>query len=210
MKNTHFLREKTKKILLPIFVKFNVNPKFLLVFRIIFAFVTGVSLFFNNYISSVFLIIYQFVFLLDYVDGPLARAKGQFSSKLNKVDRIAHSLTTFLFLLAITYAYFLPNMDLPILVAGLLGSLFVLSSAMLEVLWMNRGLSFERLKEMHKVSGSRNFLFYNFLRIDGPFTLFFFLVILNLNMVAIILFSAIHFLIFIKKVYNLAKWRKKK
>lgn len=211
MDDTHFLREKSKKFLLPLFIRLKVPSKFLLFFRIFFAFLTGVLLFFNNTISLIFLIAYQFVFLVDYVDGPLARLRKEFSPKLNRVDRVAHSLTSALFLLSITLSLFFKANNIYLLGLGMIGVLSILSSVFLEAFWIRKeGISLKELKERHRVSGSQNFLFYNFIRIDGPFTLFFFLKILSLDSYLIFFFGTLNFLIFGKKVYSLITWKKKK
>ncbi|MGV8142519.1 MAG: CDP-alcohol phosphatidyltransferase family protein [Candidatus Pacearchaeota archaeon] len=211
MDGTHFLREKSKKFLLPLFIKLNVPSKFLLFFRIFFAFVTGVLLFFDNALSLIFLIAYQFVFLVDYVDGPLARLRKEFSPKLNRVDRVAHSLTSALFLLAVTVALFLRIDNLYFLAIGLVGVFSIISSVLLEWFWTAKeGISLKELKERHKISTNKQFLFYNFIRIDGPFTLFFFLKILNLDLYLLIFFGILNFLILGKKVYSLTTWITKK
>tara|TARA_Y100000034_G_C6884961_1_gene406167 strand:+ start:1318 stop:1953 length:636 start_codon:yes stop_codon:yes gene_type:complete len=211
MEESHYLRDLMQKTLLEYLKKTNIKPQSLLFFRIFFALLTGVVLFMGEYVLSlIFLTIYQFVFLLDYVDGPLARFRNEFSPKLNKVDRLAHSLTTFLFLLAITTSYYFSSSNIFLLGVGLVGSFSVLSNLLLEVFWTNnRGISLKELKKLHKVK-KRNFLFYNFFRIDGPFTLFFFLVIFNFLVITIWLFGIMQFLIFLKKIYTLIKWIKKR
>ncbi len=211
MDSTHFLREKSKKFLLPLFIRLNVPSKFLLFFRIFFAFVSGVLLLFDNTISLVFFIAYQFVFLVDYVDGPLARIRKEFSPTLNRVDRVAHSLTSALFLLAITISLFLRINNLYLLGIGTIGVFSIISSILLEWFWTaKKRISLKELKERHKISTSSQFLFYNFIRIDGPFTLFFFLKILNLDLYLLIFFGILNFLILGKKVYSILTWKEKK
>src|SRR6185503_21066327 len=96
-----------------------------------------------------------------------------------------------------------------LLAIGLVGTFSVLSTLVLEYFWMRQGISFKDLKNMHKVE-NKNFLVYNFLRIDGSFTLFFILILFSLHAIAIIFFSTLYFLILIKKIYTMTQWRKKK
>ena len=82
------------------------NPLYLMWIRIIFAFITIIVLFQGNWFYSIFIFtLYQFVFLLDYVDGPLAKKKKVFNIKYQQIDRQAHNIISFLLLLGITIGF---------------------------------------------------------------------------------------------------------
>lgn len=203
--DTHFLRKFATTTLLPYFEKANVSPRFLLFFRIFFAFITGLAIILGNWVVAViFLTIYQFVFILDYIDGPLARRKGEFSPFLNKFDRIAHALTSAFFLMGITLM-FQENWTVYVGIAGVLS---ILASIVIDTFWIKTaGLA--EVKKVHKVKG-KFFGLYNLLRIDGSFTLFYFLFLMRLFEIDLYALSILNILMLSKKAYNFIIWKSKK
>ena len=207
MYKTKFLRKLMKRTLLEYLKNTLVKPQHLLLFRFVFAIVTGIILFFGNYLYSViFLTTYQFVFLLDYVDGPLARYRKQYSLKWSKFDRIAHYLISILFFLGISVSYFGESSSYLFLSLGLIGSSAIMLTLILELIWLRKFISFKKLRDIHK----DKWLFspiYSFLPIDGPFTLFYFFVLFNVLPFAIIFLSVLYLLILVKKIFILLKWK---
>lgn len=182
-------------------------PQGLLIIRFIFAIITAFFIFRGRYFEAVlFLSIYQFVFLFDYVDGKLARITGKFSPKWRRVDRTFHYLTSTLFLVTLTISYYNRFGDSLSLIFGLIGGFSILATFLVDSIWL-KNIKFEKLVEIHR---EKNFFsgFYSFLTIDGSLTLFFFFVVFKLDYIAILLFSIEYFLILIRKLINLVKWKK--
>ncbi len=209
MHKTKFLRYVTEKILFNFLKDSKVKPLHLLFARILFAIITGVVLLFGNYLYAIiFLTIYQFIFLFDYVDGKLARYRKEFSLKWRKIDRALHYLTSALFLLAITIPYYLKSNEILIFLIGLCGFLSIIATFLVDTLNL-RDMDFDKMKIVHSKKGLFRH-FYSFLAIDGSFTFFFFLVIFNQIKIAIIFLSVLNLLILIKKINMFIKWKKKK
>ena len=210
MIKTKLLRSISEKTLFPLLKDSFIQPYHLLLFRISFAVLTGLALFLGDYfLTFIYLTAYQFVFLLDYVDGKIARYRNIFSEKWRRVDRTAHYLISSLFLLGITYSYFELSGNLFFLISGLIGSLSIILTLAIDSLILHKHLSFEKLKNVQDKRGVfKNF--YSFLPIDGSFTIFYFLVIFRLENIAIIFLTVMYLLVLIKKSVTLSRWRKKK
>jgi hypothetical protein len=207
---TRYLRRLMEKTVLKFLKKTKIKSQSLLLFRIFFSIITIITIFIGDYIYiAIFLTTYQFVFLLDYVDGALARYRGKFSPKWRRVDRTSHYLISFLFLFALNYTLFLKQFDLATFVIGLIGSSSILLTFFIDTLWLNKFISFDKMKEIHDKRGFFSG-FYSFLPIDGPFTFFFFLVIFKLFKIAVIFLSLMYLAIFIKKIFFSLRWLIKK
>lgn len=197
---THFSRELVRGILLPIFKILNVQAETLFYFRIFFAFATIWFLAFMNDIGIVLFVIYQFVFMLDYVDGRLADLQHRFNKKYAKADRYLHMIISGLFLMAISFLFYKSSGDLGRTARISIAGLGILSSAC--VLCKPLQEADQPLAEVKRDSlvKGKNFLWYNFLRIDGTFTLFFFLVLFKLYFWTIIIYAPIQLIIMVRKV----------
>ena len=214
MYKTKYLREFMQGPVFNYLKKTNVSPEFLTLFRIIFAFITGIILFFGNYwLSLIFLTLAQFVFMIDYVDGPLARYRKRFSTVWQKADRVMHYVISALFLFAITISYFIKTENYVMLTVGIIGFLAIIYTLLLNILWYGK-LGFPLTQEDKEKSKRENTgiltKFYSFLGIDIPFSLFFIFFIFNLISISIVFFSLLKTVIFINKIFYLRKWQKPK
>jgi phosphatidylglycerophosphate synthase len=207
---TKLLRYISEKTLLPLFWTLKIKPSYLVLFRVFFGILTAGTLFQGRtIISLVFISIYQIVFLLDYVDGKIARKRNEFSSKWRRFDRSAHYFISFLFLLGISYGLFMEIGKMDVFLIGIVGSLSILLTFLIDTLWLQSGINFENLKKIHDKKSIVTPI-YSFLTIDGAFTLFYWFYLLNIIKFSIIFFSILKFLILIKKIYGFIKWKRKK
>lgn len=214
MLKTKYLRGFMRGPVFDYLKKTKISPEFLTSFRIIFALITGVVLFFGNYfLSLVFIIVVQFVFLLDYVDGPLARYKKRFSKKWQKADMIFHYITAALFLYAITTSYYRGSSNILLLTLGIVGTFTILYTLLISLTWYGKlgmPLTEKDKKKAKRENKSIITKFYSFLGIDSPFSLFFIFVVLDILAVAVIFYSILKIAIFIKKVLYLQRWQRAK
>ncbi|MAG20330.1 hypothetical protein CL618_02760 [archaeon] len=189
-----FLRKHAKK-LLPFFVRNNISPEFLVLFRIIFGFITALSLFFLEYpFYIIFLVLYQFVLILDYVDGDLARIQKKFSLTWAKIDFVFHYILSFSFLLALLIKYFSNYGTNTIFFICLVGISLIMIIMLIST--YNYKIVSGR--------GYQGFLkpIYSFIAMENTFNLFFFLMIFNLWELALFCYSLLYILIFLVKVYK--------
>ena len=188
------LRNKMKP-LLEYCKKHNVSPEFLMILRLTVAIITGIVLFSGNYLlSAIFITLCQFTFLLDYIDGPLARYQKCFSIKLNIIDRKYHYIIPALFLAAITCVSFFKYNNLIATVFGCLGIVSILLTLFIESKYLNAE-SFNKIKHLKtKYQG-----LHTFFGIDLPFSLFFILIITNQIVFATIFFGVLRTLMFIRR-----------
>lgn len=215
MYKTKFLRWVADVILFNLLKDFKlIKPYHLLLFRVSFAIITALSFFTNNLLLILsFLTVYQFVFLLDYVDGSIARYRKQFSPKWRRVDRTSHYLISTLFLLGISYYSFSINYDFPFLVIGLIGSISIFFTFIIDSIWLSSRISFDKFVEIHNRRGVISIV-YSFLPVDGSFTIFYFSILASLIFpyvlnISIIFLSSLYLLTLFKKTYNLLIWKKK-
>lgn len=207
-----FFREISLRLLLPLTKKIGIAPEFLLAVRIIFGIITGIILFFaSKFIFILFLTICQFVFLLDYIDGPLARYKKRFSFKLLELDRLFHYLISFLFLLGVNVSYFLEKGNILLLLLGEISCLSILITLIFE-LQMRKKLKIDlskirtaQDKKREKFSNLRSLLI-----IDSPFGLFYFLAIFNLKLTIILLFGFVKIVMLANKILVIKKMKEEK
>ena len=85
--------------------KRNISPEFLTISRILFGILVAYTLLKGNYLPSlIFISLYQFVLLLDYVDGPLAKKQKKYKLNWVYLDYMTHLVLSTLFLLAVSFA----------------------------------------------------------------------------------------------------------
>lgn len=214
MYKSRFLRGMMQGRVLKYLKKTNMQPETLVIFRIAFAIIAATILFSGDYLlSAIFITLYQFVALLDYVDGSLARYRKKFSFKWKKIDMSFHYIISSLFLLGLTVSYFIKNYNLILFEIGILGVTATIASLLMESAWFEeRNVKLGRKsKKRTELYGHKGFYtkIYSFLNIDAPFSLFFFFVILNLIPVAIVFFGLLKILIFIRKILLFKKWHLK-
>jgi len=185
-----WLRKISEKTL-PFFKKINIPVEFLVIFRIIFAIVTAMVISLGNYfISVVFLTIYQFVFLLDYIDGKLARYQKRFSLSWLRFDRIFHYFISFAFLFSLAYST--KNLIL-IVFAAIIGFSFFINGVL---------NTMKNYKNPVKYSERKIDSILGLMVIESPFSIFFFGVVLNFVEATIIIYSIFYALGFIYKLLN--------
>ncbi|MDO8623479.1 MAG: methyltransferase domain-containing protein [archaeon] len=186
-----------------LFFKTGIPAEFLTVFRFLFGILTAFFLLKGNYFYSIaFLLIYQFVFLLDYVDGELARKQRRFSIKWLYIDRIFHYITTILFLTSL--AILTKNMTW--ILWAFFSSLAFSLTGIIDTRNSDKRLG-KDVKE-RKIDKYENIT--GLLLIESPFSLFFFLVLFKLNIIAIILYSSFYSFGFAYKLLKLFKMKKTK
>ncbi len=203
MYKSKLLRGVTKRYLLPVCKKLGILPESLVLFRIAFAIFTAFSIaFFNFKIAVVVLFIYQIVFLVDYIDGELAKYYKSFSIKWNIFDRGAHYVVSMLFLLAAVLTYSTSSINL---ILGLLGSGLIIVNLIAEQIWLrNKGISLDKLRGPTEKQGILSPI-YSFLPIDGPFTIFFFLFVFKFFSILIVFYSLLYLATLINKIFILSK-----
>jgi len=193
MTKEDYLRKKSLQLIYPIILKSNASSESLFFFRIIFGLLVGCILFFGNYLySAIAISLFQFVMLLDYIDGTLARNKGRFSHKFLLLDRYFHYFISAFFLLAVAFSIH----NFTFLIVGSIGSLFIILTALIENLYLK-----DKLKEVRQQKRQSKFQnLRDFLIIDSPFSIFFFLIVLNQLTLIILLFSFVKFVLLVKKI----------
>lgn len=190
-----WLRKVSEK-LLPFFLKNNIPAEFLTLFRIYFGIlVFFIFIFGSKFLLIIFITLYQLVLMLDYIDGKLAKAQNRFSIKWVKFEFYFHYVMNILFLLGATIFYFGENKEIFILYLGILGSIFVFMSSLLALKDIER-------KKIRKIGIYKGKFasFYSFISMENPFSLFYFLIIINFIKTAIILYSLLNIIIFIRKL----------
>jgi len=196
-----FFRKQAKK-LLPFFVRNNICPEFLVLFRFIFGFITAFSFFFLKYpFYVIFLVLYQFVLILDYVDGDLARVQGKFSLTWAKVDFVFHYILSFSFLLALLIKYFFNYGTNTIFFICFGGVSLIIVIIFISTYTHNRiGLKGRRY------NGSLRPI-YSFIAMEHSFNLFFFLMIFNFWELTLFFYSLIYILIFLVKAHKFIRYK---
>ncbi len=198
-----------KSTLLEFLKKTPIRAHHLLLFRVSFALLTGIMLFIGDYATRViFLTLYQFVFLVDYVDGPLARYRNEFSLVWQKRDRIAHYLIAVLFLTGIVWSHYMSSDNATLLTIGLFGSSSLFLTLIVDTTILQRLATIKKIREVHENKGIF-YPIYSFLPIDAPFTFFYFLVVFDAIPTAIVFLSSLYFLILLKKIYTVLTWKKR-
>jgi phosphatidylglycerophosphate synthase len=197
-----FFIRRLSKPLLNFLKKTNISAEELTLFRLFFGIFAVLMILFGSFTQAFIIVfLYQFVIFLDYVDGSIARYRGNFKLSWVYVDLMGHITLSFLFLLAVTISYYLKTESILLLSLGLLASFLFLFNNVL-----NKRSSFDQWKEVHKNiknNKPRKFTFFIvFLRIDRPFGLFFVLFLFNLSFVLIPLYATIYTLTVIHKFYS--------
>ncbi len=206
MYKSRLLRGIAKRHLLPLCKRLGIMPESLVLFRIAFALFAAFSIiFFDFKVAIIVLFIYQIVFLVDYIDGELAKYYKSFSIKWNIFDRGAHYVVSMLFLLAVTLNYSSNTINL---VLGFLGSGLIIANLVAEQIWLrNKGISLDRLRSPTEKQGILSPI-YSFLPIDGPFTIFFFLFMFKFFSILIVFYSVLYLATLINKIFILSKYGK--
>ena len=189
-----WLRKKAGKIL-PFLKRVKIPVEFLTLFRIISGFIVAILIFFGNYFLTIIsLTIYQFILLLDYVDGDVARYQKRYSLKWVKGDYFFHYVVSFLFLLAITLSY-LSKMGFGFI--SWIGIFGVITA----------GINcFFGMKKFHVVrikgEGYKGIFspIYSLLSSENPFSIFYFLMLFNLIPITIVFYSLLNVLLILKKL----------
>jgi ubiquinone/menaquinone biosynthesis C-methylase UbiE/phosphatidylglycerophosphate synthase len=197
-----FLRKLTKDSHKS-FDKAKISPEFLTIFRIIFGIATALVLMQGIYIYSIImLLLYQFILLLDYIDGPLARYQNKFSLKWVYIDRIFHYLVTALLLIGLSIS---TKDNILILISFISASSFIivgLIDTKNSDIRLNKDLKSREIKKYENIM--------DLFIIESPFSLFFFLILFNLIRITIILYSLFYILGFIYKIIKMSNSRKTK
>jgi len=191
-----WFREKSEKTILPVLKKWKLPAEALTISRIIFAIITAIVLLNGNWVySAIFITIYQFFIILDYLDGKLARYQKRFSIKWVYVDRISHHVITFLFIFCLAIS----TKNTTIV---LISSIPVLLFSLIGIFETPNFIRNIKTKEK-----SRGFIeeIWGFFILESPFSLFYFGVILNLKEAIIILYSIFYAIGLIYKVLHRIK-----
>jgi len=168
--------------------KRNISPEFLTIFRILFGILVAYTLLRGNYIPSLILIlIYQFVLLLDYVDGPLAKKQKKYKLNWVYLDHMTHLVLSTFFLLAVSFAYFNFTLNLTFLVLGCLAAvLFLFNNSLDKKAFL--AIRFNKTKKQTNSKNQNSFL-KSLIKIEEPFSLFFFLIVLDLRGLLILIYT---------------------
>lgn len=168
-----------------LFFKMNIPAELLTLFRFAFAILVSFFILKGDYkIYILLLFFYQFVFLLDYVDGTLAKKQNRFSLKWVYLDRIFHYLTIILFLTGISIL----TENLPLIFFAFFSSTSFFIVGLIDT--KNSDIRFG------KVKSKKTFKMYRIVNdlfvLESPFSLFFFLVLFRLNKTTIVLYSTFY------------------
>lgn len=189
-----WLRGKAE-LLLPLCKKVDIPAEFLTIFRILFGLITGLIFMLNNYILSIaFLTAYQFISVLDYIDGKLARYQKRFSVTWVKIDRFFHYFISLSFILTLSIAYSISTKNIYILYTGVICSFFIVASSIISA------FQFKESQIENPRSNGKFLGVYSYIGIDNPFSLFYFLIILNLIPLTIIFYTVLYLFVLIRKI----------
>jgi len=168
---------------LDFFYNLNIRAEVLTSFRLLFALVTIIFIAFGSLLASfIFMLIYQFVVMTDYIDGKLAKKQGRFKERWKYLDFFTHYIICILFLAAFSLRIFLDNGSLFFLVIGLFSGFLLLlnSMATADYYYLGRyNKLFRKGKKQEERSKFAGWL-YSFIRIEEPFSLPFIFVFLQL------------------------------
>jgi phosphatidylglycerophosphate synthase len=186
------LRKLADKIL-PLFKKAGIPAESLTLFRIMFAVITAVVIVLGNFwYALAFLSIYQVIFILDYIDGKLARYQKRFSILWLRVDRVSHYAIALLFFSAVL----LSNLTKLTSYSSYIGLFGVLILSILTII----ELFSKNFVPSSKKDYTKHYPLYSFIGIDNPFSLFYFFFIFSLAAVNIYFYTFIYLIILLKKL----------
>lgn len=188
-----FLRKSVKPII-NFLKKTKVTAEALTLFRIVAGIVVALILFAGDYTAVLIaIIIYQFILILDYVDGPLARYRKNFKVSWVYLDHMTHIMLSFLFLLAITASYYLQT-GISLFLA--LGFVAITSLLFTNIFNLKAFLAtrFNKVKKSKSEESTAYKIFSSIFKIEEPFSLFFFLIILDLRGILISLYALVYVL----------------
>ena len=161
--------------------KRNISPEFLTISRILFGILVAYTLLKGNYLPSLIFI------LLDYVDGPLAKKQKKYKLNWVYLDHMTHLVLSTLFLLAVSFAYFNFTLNLTFLVLGCLAAvLFLFNNSLDKKAFL--AIRFNKTKKQTNSKNQNSFL-RSLIKIEEPFSLFFFLIVLDLRGILILIYT---------------------
>ena len=123
--------------------------------------------------------------LLDYVDGPLARAQGRYEVRWVYLDHMAHQLISVLFIFAVTVSYYNSTQNFPLLIMGFSTCLAMAFNN----IFNKEGFLAIRFNRLIIGKQNKTPLLSSFLKTEEPINLFLILIILNLNKYIIIIYG---------------------
>jgi phosphatidylglycerophosphate synthase len=192
---------KSSKGLLVFFKEIGFPAEFLTIFRIIYGLIVVFAISQGNYkITISFLFIYQLILITDYIDGALARAQGRFSSKWQSLDRFSHRILNALFLISVAIS--IDNTFLIILT-------LTISLLFLSVSRISESILFPKGKNYGGKAGKGFGDILGIFIIESPFSVFFFLMLFNLNLIVCWIYSTVYLFGFFYKLRNIFKYREK-
>tara|TARA_Y100000310_G_scaffold204358_1_gene204617 strand:- start:5824 stop:6480 length:657 start_codon:yes stop_codon:yes gene_type:complete len=175
-----FLR-KLAQPLEDIFYNLGIPASLLMTFRFLFAIIVIYTIVLAPLlISFLFVLSYQFLFLLDYVDGNLARRRKEFKESLNYLDFFMHYVFSILFISAISLRIFLDSGNVLFMVLGFFAGILLLLNSLSTkdyFLLIRHG----KLSSKKEDKESKFFIrtLHSFTRIEEPFGFLFIFVILQ-------------------------------
>jgi len=172
--------------------KTRISAEFLTILRLVLAFLTAIILFRGEYVSSaISFTAYQFILLLDYIDGPIAHYQKNYKINWVYLDHQTHIILTVLFLTAVNVSYFNFSGNIDILMLGLVGAFAVLFNST----FSRQAFLASRFNIIKKSPPSRTSeLISAVFKIEEPISLFFVFIVLDLRVVLIIVYSAVYIL----------------
>jgi phosphatidylglycerophosphate synthase len=187
--------KKITNLFFQVLKKINLPVELITIFRILFGFLTAGVLLLEDYIISIiFITIYQFVLLLDSIDGDLARHQKRFSKKWAKADFLFHYIISATFLLSISLT-FINNVSFNyILALGLISSISLIISGIIGLTNYKRIVT-----EGEDYKGSLRKI-YPYIALENPFNLFFLFILIDLKLIALVFYTILSGIIFIRKI----------
>lgn len=182
-----FFRKLTAP-LLEFLKKTKVTAEELTLFRVLFGVFTAIVILEGIYLYTLITITaYQFVMLLDYVDGSLARHRKTFKKSWVYFDLVTHLILAVLFLVAVTVSYYFETYSVPFLILGLFSAILFLFNNV-----FNKQSDFDRradaIKNPQNWKKPKFAQLISFLKLEKPFGLFFILMVLNLKATLIVIY----------------------
>lgn len=186
--NYNFMEGKEKFLrklvnpLIDVFYKMNISAQFLTIFRLVFGLITIYFVAFGQkYSPLLFVLIYQFVMLLDFVDGGVARKKEDFRENWSYLDFFTHYILSILMISAISVRIFWDSGDFNFMLLGFFaGFLLLLNSLAKKEYYLLTKKGF--LSQESKTPKEHNLLIrtiYSFIRVEEPFGFVFIFVVLQ-------------------------------
>ena len=194
------LRELVKPVI-NLLKKTNIRAEELTLFRVLSGIIVAFFLFSGIYTYSlVAILIYQFILLLDYVDGPIARFRNEYKIKWFYFDYMTHYILAVLFLLAITFSVYYSSESILMLILGFSASLALLFTSIFDKKAFF-AVRFNKLFHKKEKTGLFSEI-KSFIKIEAPFSLFFFLIVFDLKQVLIVTYFVIYIVGMFYKLFS--------